>query len=191
MRKLLAPTLNQSQSAWPELEKGRSSSSSGGGTSTTRRSGTAWLLTFFATLYSYYAVYNYQFESLPAPLTAEQAGDRGFSEVEALKHVAALSQLGPRPVGSQSLDRALQCVLSAAEEIKETADPEVGVEVDVFRAESGANRLGSGAFEGKTLVYSDLTHIVLRVTPKNKYVSSEAAEDNAILVSAHVDTAFS
>ncbi|KAJ4846680.1 hypothetical protein Tsubulata_019727 [Turnera subulata] len=130
---------------------------------------------------------NYQFESLPAPLTADQAGKRGFSEVEALKHVVALTQLGPHPVGSDSLDVALKYVLAAAKEIKKTAHWEVGVEVDVFRAESGANRLVSGLFKGKTLVYSDLTHIILRIMPK---YASEAA-DNAILVSSHIDTVFS
>ncbi|KAK2997025.1 hypothetical protein RJ639_024803 [Escallonia herrerae] len=63
---------------------------------------------------------------------------------------------------------------------------EVDVEVDFFHANSGANRLVSGLFKGKTLVYSDLNHIVLRILPK---YASEAG-DNAILVSSHIDTVF-
>ena len=55
-----------------------------------------------------WAVHHYQFESLPEPLTAEQAGKRGFSEEEAMKHVKALVELGPHPVGSDALEVALQ-----------------------------------------------------------------------------------
>lgn len=55
-----------------------------------------------------WAVHHYQFEILPKPLTAQQAGKRGFSEEEALKHVKALTDLGPHPVGSDVLDHAMQ-----------------------------------------------------------------------------------
>lgn len=55
-----------------------------------------------------WAVHHYQFEILPQSLTAEQAGKRGFSEEEALKHVKALTEFGPHPVGSDALDHALQ-----------------------------------------------------------------------------------
>ncbi|XP_060176435.1 uncharacterized protein LOC132606814 isoform X2 [Lycium barbarum] len=44
-----------------------------------------------------------------------------------------------------------------------------------------------GLFKGKTLVYSDLNHIVLRISPK---YAPEATE-NAVLVSSHIDTVFS
>ncbi|KAG4924338.1 hypothetical protein JHK87_049878 [Glycine soja] len=54
---------------------------------------------------------------MPVPLTAEEAGKRGFSEIETFKHVRALTQLGPHPVGSE----ALQYVLTACENIKKTA----------------------------------------------------------------------
>ncbi|CAN1797943.1 hypothetical protein LINPERHAP1_LOCUS21483 [Linum perenne] len=63
---------------------------------------------FVALMYSSWVVYNYQYDSLPPPLTAEQAGKRGFSEVEAMKHVQALTQFGPHPVGSDALERALR-----------------------------------------------------------------------------------
>lgn len=76
--------------------------------------------------------------------------------------------------------------MAAAQKIKETKHWEVDVEVDFFHAKSGANRLVSGAFMGRTLIYSDLNHIVLRIQPK---YASEAAE-NAILVSSHIDTVF-
>lgn len=152
-----------------------------------RRSPLVWLTLFSLIAYSSWSVYRYQFEGLPRPLTAQQAGKRGFSEVEALKHVKALTQLGPHPVGSDALDLALQYVFEATDKIKETAHWEVDVQVELFRSKSGANRLVSGLFRGKTLAYSDLNHVVLRILPK--YVS-EAAE-NAILVSSHIDTVFS
>lgn len=77
--------------------------------------------------------------------------------------------------------------MAASENIKKTAHWEVDVEVEFFNVKSGANRLVSGLFMGKTLVYSDLNHIILRIMPK--YVAE--AEDNAILVSSHIDTVFS
>ncbi|XWS66161.1 hypothetical protein CRYUN_Cryun05aG0176200 [Craigia yunnanensis] len=152
-----------------------------------RRSGFVWLTLFAVFVYSSWAVYQYQFESLPVPLTAEQAGKRGFSEVEAMKHVKELTELGPHPVGSDALDLALQYVLAASEKIKKTAHWEVDVEVDFFHVNSGASRLVSGMFVGRTLVYSDLNHIILRILPK--YVPQ--AGENAILVSSHIDTVFS
>lgn len=78
-------------------------------------------------------------------------------------------------------------MLEVAENIKKTAHWEVDVEVDLFHASSGANILVGGLFKGKTLVYSDLKHVVLRISPK---YASEAA-DSAILVSSHIDTVFS
>ncbi|CAI0411825.1 unnamed protein product [Linum tenue] len=151
-----------------------------------RRSGFVWLVLFGLLMYSSWAVYEYQYESLPPPLTAAQAGKRGFSEVEAMKHVRALTQLGPHPVASDALDRALQYVMAVAEAIKKSAHWEVAVEVDLFHSKSGANSLASGLFVGKTLVYSDLNHVVLRILPK---YSSEV--EDAILVSSHIDTVFS
>lgn len=79
-----------------------------------------------------------------------------------------------------------QYVLAAAEKIKKTSHWEVDVEVEFFHSKSGANRLVSGVFKGRTLIYSDLNHIVVRLMPK---FASEAAE-NAILVSSHIDTVF-
>lgn len=81
----------------------------------------------------------------------------------------------------------MQYITEASEQIKRMAHWEVNVEVDIFHANSGVNRLVSGLFKGKTLVYSDLNHVVLRILPK---YSSEAGE-NAILVSSHIDTVFS
>ncbi|OWM70192.1 hypothetical protein CDL15_Pgr026042 [Punica granatum] len=155
--------------------------------SSPRRSPFVWLILFLVITYCSWAVYNYQFESLPMPLTAEQAGKRGFSEIEAMKHVKALTDFGPHPVGSDALDLAVQYVLAAAEKINKTAHWEVEVEVDFFHANSGANRLVSGLFQGRTLVYSDLNHVILRISPK--YV--DEAGDSTILVSSHIDTVFS
>ncbi|CAI9754547.1 unnamed protein product [Fraxinus pennsylvanica] len=152
-----------------------------------KRSSYVILALFVLVIYGTWGVYHYQYESLPAPLTLEQVGKRGFSEHEAMKHVVALTRLGPHPVGSVALDRALQYVLEASESIKKTAHWEVDVEVDFFGAKSGANNLVGGLFNGKTHVYSDLNHVVLRILPK---YASEAGE-NAILVSSHIDSVFS
>ncbi|XP_047955819.1 endoplasmic reticulum metallopeptidase 1 [Salvia hispanica] len=141
---------------------------------------------FVLVMYGSWGVYHYQFESLPAPLALEHVGKRGFSEHEAMKHVEALAQLGPHPVGSDALESAVKYVTEAAEIIKKTAHWEVNVEVDRFHVKSGANIMVGGLFKGKSLVYSDLDHVVLRITPK--YVSE--AEERAILVSSHIDTVF-
>ncbi|KAF4361864.1 hypothetical protein G4B88_009236 [Cannabis sativa] len=151
------------------------------------RSPFVWLTLFVAIVYSSWTVYHYQYLSLPLPLTADQAGKRGFSEVQALNHVRALTELGPHSVGSDALNHAVQYVLSASEEIKKTAHWEVDVEVELFNAKSGANIMTGGLFNGKTLVYSDLDHVIVRISPK--YVSQ--ARENAILVSSHIDTVFS
>lgn len=80
----------------------------------------------------------------------------------------------------------LQYVLAEVEKVKETAHWEVDVNVDFFESKFGVNRLVGGLFKGKSLVYSDISHIVLRILPK--YESD--AGDNAILVSSHIDTVF-
>ncbi|XP_058749744.1 uncharacterized protein LOC131622723 [Vicia villosa] len=152
-----------------------------------RRSSIAWLALFFVIAYSCSAIYQYQFQNMPLPLTAEQAGKRGFSEIEAFGHVKALTQVGPHPVGSEALHQAVQYVLTACETIKKTAHWEVDVEVDFFHVESGANRQVSGLFAGRSLVYSDIDHVVLRILPK--YLSD--AREETILVSSHIDTVFS
>lgn len=77
--------------------------------------------------------------------------------------------------------------MAEAEKIKKTAHWEVDVEVDSFTAKSGANRMAGGLFKGRTLVYSDLNHIIIRILPKY----APEAVDNAILVSSHIDTVFS
>uniref|UniRef100_A0A803P255 Vacuolar membrane protease n=1 Tax=Cannabis sativa TaxID=3483 RepID=A0A803P255_CANSA len=108
------------------------------------RSPFVWLTLFVAIVYSSWTVYHYQYLSLPLPLTADQAGKRGFSEVQALNHVRALTELGPHSVGSDALNHAVQYVLSASEEIKKTAHWEVDVEVELFNAKSGANIMTGG-----------------------------------------------
>ena len=87
----------------------------------------------------------------------------------------------------KSLFNLLQYVLGEVEKVKETAHFDVDVNVDFFESKSGVNRLVGGLFKGKSLVYSDISHIVVRIMPKYE---SEAGE-NAILVSSHIDTVFS
>ncbi|WZZ26480.1 hypothetical protein YC2023_009881 [Brassica napus] len=152
-----------------------------------RRSGKTWFSVLILIIYSSWAVYNHQHGNLPRPLTAKQAGKRGFSEIQAMKHVTALTQFGPHPVSSDALLHALEYVLAEVEQVKETAHFDVDVNVDFFESKSGVNRLVGGLFKGKSLVYSDISHIVVRIMPKYE---SEAGE-NAILVSSHIDTVFS
>ncbi|CAL5030978.1 unnamed protein product [Urochloa decumbens] len=135
-------------------------------------------------LHGSWSVYQIQFGNLPLPLDAKQAGKRGFSEASALEHVKYLTSLGPHPVGSDSLDLAIQYVYAVAEKIKKTAHWEVHVQLELFHTDIGANRLSEGLFKGKTLLYSDLKHVLLRVVPK--YMPE--AEENLILVSSHIDT---
>ncbi|KAL5216027.1 hypothetical protein ABZP36_007428 [Zizania latifolia] len=135
-------------------------------------------------LHGSWSVYRIQFANLPLPLDAEQAGKRGFSETSALEHVKYLTGLGPHPVGSDSLDLAVQYVYAVAEKIKKTAHWEVDVQLELFHTNIGANHLAGGLFNGKTLMYSDLKHVILRVVPK--YLPE--AEENLILVSSHIDT---
>nr|XP_010943482.1 endoplasmic reticulum metallopeptidase 1 isoform X1 [Elaeis guineensis]XP_010943483.1 endoplasmic reticulum metallopeptidase 1 isoform X1 [Elaeis guineensis]XP_019701584.1 endoplasmic reticulum metallopeptidase 1 isoform X1 [Elaeis guineensis] len=151
-----------------------------------KRSAFLWLALFVLLLNGSWAVHHIQFENLPLPLSAEKAGKRGFSEVSAMEHVQSLTKLGPHPVGSDALDLALQYVFAASEKMKRTAHWEVDVQVDFFHAKIGASRLASGLFKGKTHIYSDLKHVVLRILPK--YLP--AAEENLILVSSHIDTVF-
>ena len=73
-----------------------------------RRSGKTWFSVLILIIYSSWAVYNHQHGNLPRPLTAKQAGKRGFSEIQAMKHVAALTQFGPHPVSSDALVHALE-----------------------------------------------------------------------------------
>lgn len=69
-----------------------------------RRSSFVWLALLLIITYFCSSIYHYQFQSMPVPLTAEEAaGKRGFSEIETFKHVRALTQLGPHPVGSEAL----------------------------------------------------------------------------------------
>ncbi|KAJ8533714.1 hypothetical protein K7X08_007038 [Anisodus acutangulus] len=171
----------------PSSIRGESSSNSENVVLVAKRSNYAILALFVLVAYGTWYVYQHQFLNLPRPLGANEVGKRGFSELEAIKHVKVLTQLGPHPVGSDALDHALQYVLEAIETIKETAHWEVDVELDLFHAKSGANLMVCGLFKGKTLVYSDLNHIVLRISPK---YAPEATE-NAILVSSHIDTVFS
>lgn len=75
---------------------------------TAKRSGYVVLALFILITQGIWGVYHYQFQNLPAPLTAEHVGKRGFSEEVAMKHVKELTQLGPHPVGSDALELGLQ-----------------------------------------------------------------------------------
>ncbi|KAI5081712.1 hypothetical protein GOP47_0001455 [Adiantum capillus-veneris] len=129
-------------------------------------------------------VYFFQYLRLPVPLSASDAGKRGFSEHRAYSHVKFLTALGPHPVGSQALDKALEYVLSKADEVQAEAPWDVDVEIDLFHTKPGAMSLVGGLFKGKTLVYSNLKHIVVRVKPS----SVPEAEKNSVLISSHIDT---
>lgn len=78
-------------------------------------------------------------------------------------------------------------MLLTAENIKNTSHGDVDVEVEMFYVKDGANLMNGGLFVGKTLIYADLNHIILRITPKYE----PEAKENSILVSSHIDTVFS
>lgn len=69
-------------------------------------------------------------------------------------------------------------------EIQETANLDVDVEVDRFQTAPGMIGMKAGVFKGRSLVYSGLEYVVVRVHPKY----DDGALENAILVSSHVDT---
>ncbi|PKU60911.1 hypothetical protein MA16_Dca015455 [Dendrobium catenatum] len=76
----------------------------------TNRTGSLWLSLVVLLLNGSWAIYYFQYNNLPMPLTAEQAGKRGFSEALSLVHVKNLTGFGPHPVGSDTLDLAIQTV---------------------------------------------------------------------------------
>jgi len=75
-------------------------------------------------------------------------------------------------------------VLDQVTEVQETANLEVEVEIDYFHPSPGVIQLKRGLFVGRSLVYSGLKHVVVRVHPKYE----DSALENAILVSSHIDT---
>lgn len=83
-----------------------------------------------------------------------------------------------------------QYVFRAAEKVRRTAPGDVEVELDLFQAKPGVN----GIFKEKSLVYSDLKHVLMRISPKKNKSRLLAAPDkemDSILVSGHIDTVFS
>ena len=74
-----------------------------------------------------------------------------------------------------------------AEKVRNNSHWEVDVEVEEFHVKAGANNMNGGLFFGKSLVYADLNHIILRISPR--YESE--AKMNSILISSHIDTVFS
>nr|GLL34973.1 endoplasmic reticulum metallopeptidase 1-like [Ipomoea trifida] len=155
------------------------------------RSGYEILVLFAFVICGTWGVFHYQFKVLPEALSPEDAGVTGFSEEAAMAHDKALSSLGPHPLGSAVLDTALEYVLKAATTIQEEAYGDVNVEVECFHANTGVNTLSGGSYYGKTLVYSDMKHVLIRISSNSAATKLRSGEeDNAILVSAHVDTVF-
>ncbi|CAM6124034.1 unnamed protein product [Calypogeia fissa] len=70
-----------------------------------------WLLMVVLMLYVCHLINVYQSESLPAPLSKEQAGPHGFFEVTAREHIMSLVEFGPHLVGTEALDKALMVSL--------------------------------------------------------------------------------
>lgn len=143
-----------------------------------------WMSMLVTLLFATWLIFRYQTEILPSPLSEKAAGVRGFSEERAYRHVAALSSLGPHPIRSDALGHAIQYVIDQVTEVRDTANSEVEVEVDYFHARPGATQLTGGLFKGKSLVYSGLKHVVVRLHPKYE----DSALENAILISSHIDT---
>ncbi|KAL2653871.1 hypothetical protein R1flu_021999 [Riccia fluitans] len=143
-----------------------------------------WLLMLLLVGYAGWVIFYYQAGQLPMPLSAAEGGILGFSEERAFGHVYNLANLGPHPIGSKALDNAFQYVYSELMQVKDEAHHDVDVEVEIFAPNAGVERLAGGLFFGKTLVYTNLKHIVVRVSPSD-YVE---AKDFSVLVSSHIDT---
>ncbi|KAL3685909.1 hypothetical protein R1sor_003931 [Riccia sorocarpa] len=143
-----------------------------------------WLLMLILVVYGGWVVVYFQAGQLPAPLSAAASGAAGFSEERAIGHVQNLVSFGPHPVGTKALEQAFQYVYSELVQIKDEAHDFVDVELEIFTPNPGFERLREGVFFGKTLVYANLKHIVVRVSPSN----SVEAKDFSLLVSSHIDT---
>lgn len=139
-----------------------------------------WVLVLFITMQTTYVVYYIQFLQLPEPVPAALASNSSFSEELAYQHLEALTSLGPHPVPSPVFQEALEYILMEAKAIEEEAASAVHVDIDVFNVGAGVNDQA----KWKSIVYANTQQLVVRVTPANV----TKAEENAILVSAHVDT---
>ena len=67
-----------------------------------------WGSLLFIIVQASWLVYYFQCLKLPRPVPATEAGKRGFSEHRAYDHVRFLTSLGPHPVGSRALDKAVE-----------------------------------------------------------------------------------
>ncbi|KAL2653870.1 hypothetical protein R1flu_021998 [Riccia fluitans] len=143
-----------------------------------------WLLMLLLFGYAGWVIFHFHARHFPLPLSASAAGISGFSEERALGHVYNLANFGPHPIGSKALDHAFQYVYSELMQVKDEAHDYIDVEVEIFAPNAGVERLIGGLFFGKTLVYTNLKHIVVRVSPSD-YVE---AKDFSVLVSSHIDT---
>lgn len=76
------------------------------------RAAANWLSMLVSLMFGMWWLSRYQTELLPPPVSERAAGIRGFSEERAYRHVKALTSLGPHPVGSDALNRAIQVHLS-------------------------------------------------------------------------------
>ncbi|KAJ7560996.1 hypothetical protein O6H91_03G009900 [Diphasiastrum complanatum] len=140
-----------------------------------------WTALLLAFMNAFWLAYHYQAVRLPAPVSAVEAGRRGFSEQRAFRHVRALTNFGPHPVGSSSLDLAVEYVLTEVRKVAETSNPNVDVEVELFHAKPGVN---AKVFKKRSLAYTNLKQVIVRIASK----LSTHAEENSILVSSHIDS---
>jgi len=72
------------------------------------RAAAEWLSMLVSLMFGMWWLFRYQTEVLPPPVSEGAAGIRGFSEERAYRHVKALTSLGPHPLGSDALNRAIQ-----------------------------------------------------------------------------------
>jgi hypothetical protein len=75
--------------------------------------------------------------------------------------------------------------LDQALEVKGSASAAVAVDVEHFYSKPGSIQLEGPVFSGKTLVYAGQEHVVVRVRPQS---DDGNAQDNSVLVSAHIDS---
>lgn len=147
-----------------------------------KNSSISWM--FFAILFFYLLSLYVSFiatRTVPAPKTTLGSSVSEFVEERARKHLDAITSFGPRPAGSYANEiQAVNYIVGALQTIKDSAQEDVIIEIDIQRP-SGSFNLGF--FDGFTSVYRNVTNILVRITPTDSYPPR-----NTVLVNGHFDS---
>jgi hypothetical protein len=145
---------------------------------TTKRSSLFGLLfmIFFAFPVAYFSD-----ELLPAPEPATIHPSL-FSEERALKHLLSITDFGVRTVGSEANEQLTpEYILNFVNTVKKNAPDGVDIEAEIQKPSGSFTSWFLGGF---TNIYDSVTNVLVRVS-----FSGARTKQNALLVSAHFDTA--